>query len=107
MSNDGDTTAAALDAKIAKLQAAADDAELQVKVCRDALDLANRELATAKAKYRNLTPEEQAVTTMDQTELPELIETQLRAQNVFETVQARHETNVRYLNMLKSKRNGN
>ena len=92
-----------MDEKIAKLQAATDEAGEQVKVCQEALDLAEKQLAEAKEKYRNLPQEEQETLQINDTELPELLETRVRAKNVLETVQTRYATNKRYLDAMKSK----
>ena len=86
-----------LEEKIAKLQAATDEAKAQVDVAKQALDMAQQQLRDAKAKYKSFPPEEQATLQINDTELPELIETELRARNVYETVVAKHATNQRYL----------
>ena len=93
-----------MDEKIEKLKAAADEAEAQVKVCKEALDTAAQQLATAKAKYKSLPIEQQNNLQVNDTELPELIETHVRAKNVYETAEARHATNLRYLAMMEEKR---
>ena len=90
--------------KIAKLQTATEEAAEQVKVCQQALELAETQLAQAKDKYRNLPPAEQESLQINDTELPELIEIQLRAKNVYETVLARYQTNQRYLTALRAKK---
>jgi hypothetical protein len=92
-----------MDEKIAKLQAATDEAEAQVKVCREGLDLVEKQLEEAKEKYRNLPQEEQESLQVNDTEIPELLETQTRAKNVYDTVEARFETNKRYLEAMKLK----
>lgn len=92
--------------KIAKLQAATDEAAEQLKVCTEALEMAEMHLAKAKAKYKQLPTEEQATLQVNDTELPELIETQLRAKNLHETVAARYATNKRYLDAFKAKIQG-
>lgn len=89
--------------KIAKLQAATDEAEKQVEVCRQALEMAEKDLSDAKAKYRQLPMEEQEKLQVNDTELPELIETHLRAKNLLETVEAKYATNKRYLQVFKAK----
>eukprot|EP00934_Nitzschia_sp_Nitz4_P006955 Nitzschia sp. Nitz4//scaffold118_size93875//72527//72823//NITZ4_004798-RA/size93875-processed-gene-0.65-mRNA-1//-1//CDS//3329533754//6945//frame0 len=89
--------------QVAKLQAATDEAKAQLEVCEQALALAEEQLEAAKAKYKQLPPEEQATLQINDTELPELIETQLRAKNVLETVQARYATNQKYLQIMKAK----
>jgi chromosome segregation ATPase len=89
--------------KISKLEAATDEAQAQVEVARQALHLATQQAADAKAKYKSLPQEEQETLQVTDTELPELIETHLRAKNVYDTVVARHATNQRYLNALKQK----
>jgi hypothetical protein len=90
--------------KIAKLQAATDEAEAQLKVCKEALELSEQQLFQAKEKYRNLPQEEQERLQVNDTELPELIENQLRAKNVYETVRGRFETNQRYLEAMTKKK---
>jgi hypothetical protein len=89
--------------KVATLQAATDEAHEQMKVCRHAMDLAEQHLQAAKAKYKALPQEEQAELQINDTELPELIETHIRAKNLYETVAARYQTNQRYLDALKAK----
>jgi len=89
--------------KIAKLQAATDEASAQVTVAKEALDLATQQLAGCKEKYRNLPPSEQESLQVNDTELPELLETQIRAKNVYNTVVARHATNQKYLTAFKAK----
>lgn len=86
-----------LNDKIAKLQAATDEAQAQIELAKQSLDLATQQLATAKAKYKSLPQSEQDTLQVTDTELPELIETQLRARNVYDTVITRHATNLRYL----------
>ena len=90
-----------MDEKIAKLKAAVEEAASNVAVCKEALDLASRNLAMAKNKYKD---EKYKDVPVNDTELPELIETQIRAKNVYETAQTRHATNVRYLAMMEEKR---
>ena len=92
-----------LEEKVAKLQSATDDAKIQVDVAKQALDMAQKQLADAKAKYKNLPPEEQATLQVNQTELPELAEIEMRARNVYETVVAKLATNERYLEAFKQK----
>ena len=92
-----------LEEKIAKLQAATDEAKIQVDVAKQTLDTARKQLADAKAKYKSLPPEEQVALQVNQTELPEMIETEFRARNVYETVAAKLATNQRYLEAFKQK----
>lgn len=92
-----------LEEKFAKLQAATDEAKAQVDAAKQMLDVAQKQLADAKAKYKSLPPEEQATLQVNQTELPELIETELRARNVYETVVAKLATNERYLKAFQQK----
>jgi Cdc6-like AAA superfamily ATPase len=92
--------------KIAKLQAATDEAREQMKVCRQALDLAEQQLHEAKAKYKVLPQEEQEKLQINDTELPELMEAYLMAQNLYETVASRYQTNQRYLDSFKAKMGG-
>lgn len=89
--------------KIAKLQAATDEAEAQVQVATQALNMASQQLVDAKAKYKSLPQSEQETLQINDTELPELIETQMRAKNVYDTVEANNATNLRYLNAMKEK----
>eukprot|EP00980_Cylindrotheca_fusiformis_P022063 scaffold8960_cov91-Cylindrotheca_fusiformis.AAC.3 len=89
--------------KISKLQAATDEAQAQMEVAKQAMDLATEQLENAKTKYKSLPQAEQEALQISATELPELMETQLRAKNVYETVLARHATNLRYLTALKQK----
>jgi F0F1-type ATP synthase membrane subunit b/b' len=89
--------------KISKLEAATDEAQAQVEVARQALHLATQQLADAKAKYKSLPQAQHETLEVTDTELPELIETHLRAKHVYDTVFARHATNQRYLNALNQK----
>ena len=91
-----------MDDKITKLQVATDEAYEQLKVCQQALDMAEQQLSEAKNKYRNLPKEQQEQLQVNDTELPELIETKLRAQNVYATVLQKYETNKRYLDAMKA-----
>ena len=100
MSRDDDDIAA----KIAKLQAATDDAKVQMDVAKRTLDAATKQLADCKAKYKNLPRREQETLQVSDTELPDLLETQIRAKNVYDTVVARHATNLRYLNAMKKQK---
>ena len=98
------TTATADDeisSKIIKLQEATDLAHQQLLICQETYSKACDELDAAKSKYKSISDEEQANTQINDTELPELIETKLRAKNVLETTQTRYETNLRYLNTFK------
>ena len=97
-----------MDEQIAKLQAATDEAEAQRKVCREVLEAAELELQTAKEKYKKLSEQlkEQSGDDLqvNDTELPELIETRIRAKHVCETVEARYATNKRHLEAMILKR---
>ena len=98
-----------MDEKIAKLQAATDEACTQLEICKQALDEADAQLSKAKDKYRALSvqlKESGDELMVNDTELPELIETQLRAKNVYETVEQRYSTNKRYLELMIQKRDG-
>lgn len=88
-----------MDEKIAKLKAATNEAQEQVKIHQAALDLAEQQLAAAKAKYKALSQEEQEQLQINDTELPELIEAQWNAKTMLETVQQRYDTNKRYLDL--------
>mmetsp|Transcript_25479 Transcript_25479/g.41837 ORF Transcript_25479/g.41837 Transcript_25479/m.41837 type:complete len:100 (+) Transcript_25479:56-355(+) len=92
-----------MDEKLAKLQAMTDEAEAELKVCKNALDVAEQQLAQTKMKYKTLPADEQERLQVNDTELPELIETRIRAKNVHDTVAKRYETNKRYLDALKAK----
>ena len=92
-----------LSTKIVKLQEATDLAQQQLTICKEAYEKSTIDLETAKSKYKNMSPEQQQSTQINATELPELIETQLRAKNILETAQSRYETNLRYLNVMKNK----
>ena len=99
-----------MDEKIAKLQSATDEAFTQLEVCKKALGDAEAELEKGKNKYRALSAqlkESGDDMMVNDTELPELIETAIRAKNVFETVEARYKTNKRYLEMMIQKRDSN
>jgi hypothetical protein len=90
-----------MDDKTTKLQAATDEAEEQVKVCKQALDLAETQLNQAKQRLKSLPQEEQEKLQVNDTELPELLETHVRAQNLHESVLARYNSNKRYLDAFK------
>lgn len=89
--------------KIAKLQAATDEAKEQMIASKQALEMAEQHLANAKAKYKALPIEQQELLQVNDTELPELIETHLEAKSLYETVEARYQTNQRYLEAFKAK----
>ena len=89
--------------KIAKLQAATDEAKDQMDLAKQTLDAATKELADCKARYKNLSQSDQETMQVNDTELPNLLETQIRARNVYETVVARYATNLRYLNAMKQR----
>ena len=107
-----------MDEIITKLQFATDEAESDLKVCKEALDLSERLLYEAKEKYRSQAQhqhhqqqqkEDNDSSGIDNnlqvndTELPELLETTIRAKNLYETVEARYNTNKRYLDLMTHK----
>jgi hypothetical protein len=92
-----------MDDKISKLQAVTDEAEEQVKVCKQALDLAETQLNQAKQRLKSLPQEEQELLQVNDTELPELLDTHDRAHNLYESLLARYNTNKRYLDAFKEK----
>ena len=107
-----------MDEIITKLQYATDEAESDLKVCKEALDLSERLLYEAKEKYRSQAQhqlhqqqhkEDNDSSGIDNnlqvndTELPELLETTIRAKNLYETVEARYNTNKRYLDLMMHK----
>jgi flagellar motor protein MotB len=92
-----------MEEKIAKLQEATDLAKDELQICKEALQKATKDLEDAKDKYRSLPQSEKEALQVNATELPELIETEIRAKNVFETVEARYATNLRYLHAFKKK----
>lgn len=92
--------------KVAKLEAATEEAKEQMIVCQQALSLAEQQLNEAKQRYKSLPQKEQEKLQVNDTGLPELIETHLRAKNLYETVSAKYQTNQRYLEIFKAKLNG-
>ena len=92
-----------MEEKIAKLQAATDEAKEQMMASKQALDMAEIQLASVKAKYKEMPMEQQEKLQVTDTELPELIETHLQAKSLYETSEARYQTNRRYLEALKAK----
>lgn len=92
-----------MDDKISKLQAVTDEAEEQVKVCKQALDLAETQLNQAKQRLKSLPQEEQELLQVNDTELPELLDTHDRAHDLYESLLARYNTNKRYLDAFKEK----
>jgi hypothetical protein len=117
-----------MDEIITKLQFATDEAESDLKVCKEALDLSERLLYEAKEKYRsqaqhqhqhqqkedkdssgnnNSSSDIDNNLQVNDTELPELLETTIRAKNLYETVVARYNTNKRYLDSMIQKQNTN
>ena len=100
-----------MDEIITKLQFATDEAESDLKVCKEALDLSERLLYEAKEKYRSQAQhqlhqqqqKEDNNLQVNDTELPELLETTIRAKNLYETVEARYNTNKRYLDLMTHK----
>lgn len=92
------------DEKIAKLQVATNEAEGALRVCEGVLVRAEQQLAAAKDKYRQLHMDDQQSIQLQDTELPELIETAMQAKNDYEAATVRLATNKRYLGMLLAKR---
>jgi hypothetical protein len=92
-----------MDDKIARLQAATDEAGEQVNVCKQALDLAGTQLNQAKQRLKSLPQEKQEKLQVNDTELPELLQTHVRAHNLYDSVLARYNTNKRYLDAFKEK----
>lgn len=75
-----------------------------MKVCQEALVLAEQRLSAAKEYYRHLPPESQETIQVDDTDLPELMENAIQANNDFETASTRNATNQRYLDAFLAKR---
>lgn len=92
-----------MDDKIVKLQEATDMAHQAMTISHEAFQQATKDLEEAKTKYKKMSEEKQQAMPINDTELPELIETQLRAKNVYETSQTRYETNLKYLTAFKQK----
>lgn len=92
-----------MDEKISKLQLVTNEAEEQMKICKAAFDESEKQLTEAKEKYRSLPKDKQETLKINDTELPELLETNIRAKNVYETAQTRYATNKRYLEVMKHK----
>jgi len=88
-------------------------------VCKEAYELAERQLFIAKERYRSQVNQKQKrdgdnnnviscnddnnsnLRQVNDTELPELLETRIRAKNLYETVEARYNTNKRYLENIR------
>mmetsp|Transcript_23752 Transcript_23752/g.67135 ORF Transcript_23752/g.67135 Transcript_23752/m.67135 type:complete len:97 (-) Transcript_23752:41-331(-) len=92
-----------MDAKIKQLQLATDEAKEQLDFAQVVVETAEMELKAAKDKYKSMSQEEQQTLQMNDTELPELLETVVRAKNVYGENKQRYETNLRYLTMMKEK----
>lgn len=72
------------------------EAELKLTSAADAL-------GKAKAKLKALSPEAQQTLQVNDTELPELMEAKMRAQEEHDEAKKRHETNQRYLLVFRQK----
>jgi hypothetical protein len=94
-----------MDAKISKLEDAAQEAHRQMKARQGDLEKATLELAQAKDNCRSLPQSEQETLQVNDTEIPEMLESHLRAKQEFEAAEARYDTNQRYLAMMKEKAN--
>ena len=92
-----------MDAKIAKLQTATDEAESELKSAQAALEDSETRLDAAKQLLKQLDPEEQMKIQVNDTKLPELLELHALAKDRYETAKGRFETNQRYLKMFQEK----
>mmetsp|Transcript_30706 Transcript_30706/g.47114 ORF Transcript_30706/g.47114 Transcript_30706/m.47114 type:complete len:93 (-) Transcript_30706:173-451(-) len=90
-----------MEAKIAKLQAATDDAESKMNQAQEALQEATKRVAQVKDELRALAPETQATLQINDTELPEALEVHAKAESEYDTWKARYDTNKRYLEKMQ------
>ena len=89
--------------KIAKLEAATDDAEKEVLLNLEMLSVATERVRVAKALLKQMPQEDQERIPITDTKLPELLDVLATATENYETSQQRYETNKRYLEMLRQK----
>ncbi len=92
-----------MEEKVAKLQAATDEAYRHMQDCHEALKWATQQLEDAKRLYQELPPNEQEQVQMNDTDLPERIQAHILAKNLYETAAARYQTNQRYLEAWEAK----
>mmetsp|Transcript_28081 Transcript_28081/g.39534 ORF Transcript_28081/g.39534 Transcript_28081/m.39534 type:complete len:93 (-) Transcript_28081:67-345(-) len=90
-----------MEAKIAKLKAATDDAESKMNEAQEALQEAAKRVAQVKDDLRALAPETQATLQINDTELPEALEAHAKAESEYDTCKARYDTNKRYLDKMQ------
>lgn len=89
--------------KLAKLQAATEEARAEAARLKAALELAENKVGIAKDRLRSLEPEAQETLQVTDTNLPELLGERELARERYETAKTRFETNVRYVRMLREK----
>ena len=92
-----------MEAKLAKLQTATDEAETLVQKHKEALEDASNRVEVAKSLLRSLDAEEQSRILVSDTKLPELLGLQALAKEEYETSLQRYETNKRYLTLFREK----
>ena len=92
-----------MDKKIAKLEAATEEAKVQATIYKKRMDDVSRRLAEEKDKLRNLDSETKNKLQVNDTELPQLLEANILAKQEYKSWLARYETNKRYLEMMKAK----
>jgi hypothetical protein len=90
-----------MDDKIAKLQAATDNAKSDLERCKESLEESERAVLVAKALLREMDEADQHNLKITDTKLPELLAMHHAAKDSFEIAAKRYETNKRYLNIYK------
>ena len=99
----GIVTIIIMEDKVAKLQAATDEAYRHMMDCHEALELTQQQLEESKRLYKELPHDTQEQLPINDTNLPELIQAHILAKNLYETAAARYQTNQRYLDAWKAK----
>ena len=89
--------------KVAKLQAATDEAYRHMTDCQHAMEMAQQQLEESKRLYKDLPQHEQEQLQMNDTDLPELIQSHILAKNLYESAAVRYQTNQRYLDAFKAR----
>jgi hypothetical protein len=90
--------------KLKRLTQATEAARIQRDRCREALDRATDALTATKEHLKpHLTGDEQEHRLVNDTQLPELLQEQLSAQDAFDVAAKTYETNQRYLERLSSR----
>ena len=89
--------------KVEKLKAATKEASDAMQAAKTALDDATARLEAAKDLLKQLDDAAKQNIMVNDTKLPELIESRFLAQSNYDEAKARYETNLKYLTLFKGK----